>query len=95
MYIYVTMSKKVKRLEDIISCLSHVLGTLPIEEYPIEALTLFQTKMHTHLLSYLPFVDICHLEETAFTSGLEMKLIRKTLYEKYIIAIIYRTGCMK
>ena len=74
------MAAKVKRLEEL--CYQHILGTL--EEYPVETLALLPAGIRTHMLSNIPVMDVCRLEETSFTFGLEMNLIWKTLYEKCI-----------
>ena len=63
-------------------CLAHILWTL--EEYPVDVLALLPKAIREEMLHNLPIVDICRLEDTQFTSGIDMDSIWKELYESHM-----------
>ena len=63
-------------------CLTHIQWTL--EEYPVDVLALLPKAIREKMLHNLPIVDICRLEDTHFTSGIDMDSIWKELYERHI-----------
>ena len=67
----------VKPLREI--CLTHIQWTL--EEYPVDVLALLPKAIREEMLHNLPIVDICRLEDTQFTSGIDMDSIWKELNE--------------
>lgn len=70
----------VKSLEEL--CFSNIVQSL--EEYNTEELKLLPLSFRKKLLLSLPIIDVCHLEETSITMGMDMDLIWKELYTKYI-----------
>ena len=71
-----------KSLQEI--CLTHIQWTL--EEYPVDVLALLPKAIREEMLHNLPIVDICRLEDTQFTSGIDMDSIWKELYKRHIDA---------
>ena len=69
-----------KTLQEI--CLTHIQWTP--EEYPVGILALLPKAIREEMLHNLPIVDICRLQDTQFTSGLDMNSIWKELYERHI-----------
>ena len=72
----------VESLQEI--CLTHILWTL--KEYPVDVLALLPKAIREEILYNLPIVDICRLEDTQFTSGIDMDSIWKELYKRHIDA---------
>ena len=76
--------QNMKSLQEI--CLSHIQWTL--EEYPVDVLALLPKAFREEMLHNLPIVDICRLEDTQFTSGMNMdSTVWKKLYKSHIITM--------
>jgi len=63
------------------TCFFYIMKTL--EQYTIEELSLLPVKFREQLLLSLPLVDVCRLEETRFTAGLDMEAIWEQLHNDY------------
>ena len=63
-------------------CFTHIVMTL--EEYTDEELALLPERFREQLLHSIPVVDVCRLEGTQFTSGIDMNSVWEHLY-KYLI----------
>jgi len=63
------------------TCFFYIMKTL--EQYTIEELSLLPVKFREQLLLSLPLVDVCQLEETRFTAGLDMEAIWEQLHNDY------------
>ena len=63
------------------TCFFYIMKTL--EQYSIEELSLLPVKFREQLLLSLPLLDICQLEETQFTAGLDMEAIWEQLHNDY------------
>ena len=60
-------------------CFTHIVMTL--EEYTNEELALLPKRFREQLLHSIPVVDVCRLEGTQFTSGIDMNLVWEHLYK--------------
>ena len=67
------MAKKstVRSLQEL--CFTHIVMTL--EEYTDEELALLPKRFREQLLHSIPVVDVCRLEKTRFTSGIDMNSV--------------------
>ena len=79
---YAGLKINMKSLQEI--CLTHIQWTL--EEYPVDVLALLPKVIREEMLHNLPIVDICRLEDTQFTSGIDMDSVWKELYKRHIDA---------
>ncbi len=75
-----------KSLEEL--CLTHVEMTL--EQYSTDTLSLLPKGFRLQLLHKIPIVDVCRLEDTDFTSGIDMESLWMALHKEYISK--YRFG---
>ncbi len=69
-----------KPLEEL--CLTYVAMTL--EQYSADSLSLLPKGFRLQLLHMIPIIDICRLEDTAFTSGIDIKSVWTALDKEYI-----------
>ena len=69
-----------KSLEEL--CLTYVAMTL--EQYSADSLSLLPKGFRLQLLHMIPIIDICRLEDTAFTSGIDIKSVWTALDKEYI-----------
>ncbi len=75
-----------KSLEEL--CLTHV--TMTLEQYSTDTLSLLPKDFRLQLLHKIPIVDVCRLEDTDFTSGIDMESVWMALHKEYISE--YRFG---
>ena len=82
--------QNMKSLQEI--CLTHIQWTL--EEYPVDVLALLPKAIREEMLHALPIVDICRLEDTHFTSGIDMDSTWKELYESHMNSELLSHMCI-
>ncbi len=69
-----------KSLEEL--CLTHVAMTL--EQYSTDSLSLLPKGFRLQLLHKIPIIDVCRLEDTEFTSGINIESVWTALHKEYI-----------
>ena len=74
-----------KSLEEL--CFTHVVMTL--EQYSTDSLSLLPKGFRLQLLHMIPIIDVCRLEDTACTSGIDIKSVWTALDNEYIDKYCY------
>ncbi len=69
-----------KSLEEL--CLTHVAMTM--EQYSTDSLSLLPKGFRLQLLHKIPIIDVCRLEDTKFTTGIDMTSVWVEIYQQYI-----------